>query len=86
MQKIRYFDQAPSPGRPCRNVITVAYLGPMKILTFFLLLAGLYSTANAQTAADTAATQIRQLLKPGKHLVHYFRANPNKQLRPSKKC
>jgi hypothetical protein len=24
--------------------------------------------------------QIRQLLKPGKHLVHYFRADPNKQL------
>jgi hypothetical protein len=52
----------------------------MKLLTFFLFLTCFYSTANAQSAADTAVAQIRQLLKPGKHLVHYFRADPNKQL------
>lgn len=51
----------------------------MKVLTVFLLLSWLYSSANAQTAADTAATQIRQVLTPGPHLVHYFRANPDKQ-------
>lgn len=67
-------------------MISVAYLGQMKTLTFFLLLAGLYSTANAQTAADTAATRIRQLLKPGKHLVRYFRADPNKQLTAEQKA
>jgi len=58
----------------------------MKLLPLFLLLACLCSTANAQTAADTAATQLRQLLKPGKHLVHYFRADPNKQLTPEQKA
>jgi hypothetical protein len=67
-------------------MITVAYLGPMKRLTFFLLLACLYSTANAQTAADTAANQIRQLLKPGIHPVHYFRADPTKQLTAEQKA
>jgi hypothetical protein len=58
----------------------------MKLLTFFLLLACFYSTANAQSAADTTVAQIRQLLKPGKHLVHYFRADPNKQLTPEQKA
>lgn len=60
-------------------MIRVAYLGPMKILTSFFLLALSYSTVNAQTALDSAATQIRQLLKPGKHPVHYYRADPSKQ-------
>jgi len=54
----------------------------MKLLTFFLLFACLYSTLHAQTTADTAVAQLRQLLKPGKHLVHYFRADPSKQLTP----
>ena len=54
----------------------------MKLLTFVLLLICHYSAANAQPAADTAASQIRQLLKPGRHLVHYIRADPNKQLTP----
>ena len=67
-------------------MITVPYLGAMKIQIFFLLLTGLYSTANAQTSADTAATQIRRLLKPGKHLVHYFRANPSKPLTAEQKA
>ena len=58
----------------------------MKLLTLFLLLACYHSTINAQSAADTAASQIRQLLKPGKHLVHYFRANPNKQLTPDQQA
>jgi hypothetical protein len=65
---------------------TVAYLGPMKRLAFFLAIACLYSTAHAQTAADTAATQLRQLLKPGKHPVHYFRADPTKQLTAEQKA
>jgi hypothetical protein len=56
-----------------------AYLGPMKPLALFLLLACYISTSNAQSAADTAATQIRQLLKPGKHLVHYFRTDVAKK-------
>jgi hypothetical protein len=67
-------------------MITVAYLGQMKTLTFSLLFACLYSTANGQTVADTAAIQIRLLLKPGKHLVHYFRADPNKQLTTEQKA
>jgi hypothetical protein len=67
-------------------MITVAYLGPMKTLTFFILFAALCSATNAQTTADTAATQIRQLLKPGKHPVHYFRADPNKQLTAEQKA
>ncbi|MBN9380235.1 MAG: hypothetical protein J0H74_05690 [Chitinophagaceae bacterium] len=67
-------------------MITVAYLGQMRVLTFFLLSTWLYSTANAQAVADTAAAQIRQLLKPGKHLVHYFKANPNKQLTTEQKA
>jgi hypothetical protein len=52
----------------------------MKPLTIVLLLAGLCSAANAQTAADTAASHIRQLLKPGRHLVHYVRADLGKHL------
>jgi hypothetical protein len=63
-------------------LITVSYLGSMKCLTIFLVLSCLYSTSNAQTAADTAAIQIRQLLKPGKHLVHYIRPDLGKQLTP----
>ena len=53
---------------------------------FFLLLAWLSSTSSCQTAPNNAATQIRQLLKPGKHLVHYFRADPNKHLAPEQKA
>src|SRR5579863_2051285 len=68
------------------EMMTVAYLGPMKILTFLLLLACLCSTAKAQVAADTAATWIQQLLKPGKHPVHYFRADPTKQLTAEQKA
>ena len=48
----------------------------MKRPTLVLLLACLYSIANAQTRADTAVTQIRQLLAPGKHLIHYARPDP----------
>ncbi|MDP4215024.1 MAG: hypothetical protein Q8927_02405 [Bacteroidota bacterium] len=59
----------------------------MKLLTFvLLLLVFLYSTADAQTVADTAATQIRRLLKPGKHFVHYYRADPNIQLTTGQKA
>ncbi|OJW60976.1 MAG: hypothetical protein BGO55_31180 [Sphingobacteriales bacterium 50-39] len=66
--------------------LSISYAVIMKTLTFFLLLSWLYPVANAQTAADTAATRIRQLLKPGKHLVHYFRADPNKQLTAEQKA
>ena len=45
----------------------------MKLLTLLLFSACLCSVANAQTPADTATAQIRQLLKPGKHLIHYAR-------------
>jgi hypothetical protein len=68
------------------RIVRVAYLGPMKLLTFFLLFACLHSNLHAQTAADTAVAQLRQLLKPGKHLVHYFRADPGKQLTSGQKA
>ena len=41
---------------------------------------------HAQTAADTAAAQLGQLLKPGTHLVHYYQADPNIQLTAEQKA
>jgi len=59
---------------------TVVYLGLMKLLILLFSLTCFYTTTSAQTQSDTAVVQIRQLLRPGKHLVHYIRENPNKQL------
>ena len=58
----------------------------MKRLSFFLFLFCLYSTAYSQRSADTAVAQIRKLLKPGKHPVHYIRADPSKQPTPAQKA
>jgi len=58
----------------------------MKLLAFFFLFAFSYSALYSQTTADTAVTELRQLLKPGIHLVHYYRADPSQSFTPEQKA
>ncbi|HVU96143.1 MAG TPA: hypothetical protein VHE34_13010 [Puia sp.] len=59
----------------------------MRLLTpLLLLLFGFLPATQAQTAANGAAAQVRQLLKPGQYLVHYVRPDPTKQLTSDQKA